>query len=223
MARIIDESFEGAGYENSWSETVGSGNTLDEDAGIPGTPPSGSGSQSLQAILAGSNPDAYSQFDRGSNEVRSYIRAYIYIDAAGEVQTSTHPLFSLRAAASVDLLSFVYRYTEGNGHHFRFEYYDSGTQVAGIMTSLSLDIWYRVEALYDSTGNAWEFRVDGDTKFSGALGNARVDARFLRVGPIGNKTDGITVNFDLVGWDTDDWIGPEAAPGGIVVLRRRRM
>ncbi|HDY89813.1 MAG TPA: hypothetical protein ENH82_17065, partial [bacterium] len=74
MARVVDESFEGAGYEESWSETAGAGNTIDEDSVIPGTPPPGAGSQCLKTIQAGTNALAYASQDWGVAEAILYCR-----------------------------------------------------------------------------------------------------------------------------------------------------
>ena len=211
MAEIFAESFEGAGYENGgWAETIGAGNTVDEDSVIPGTPPIGAGSQCLKTIQAGTNANAYASIDWGAGEAIVYARAYIYVDAWDTGNTTLQDVFVVFGV--VNNLRCQIRYTGGDGLHFRWEYYDSGEQAPGI-TAISENTWYRVEMEYNSGTNAWEFRVDGATKYSGVGSGLRVDSDDIFIGQKGSNIGGNTVYFDLLKFDDTTWVGAEAGGG----------
>ena len=81
MSRVLDEKFEGAGYQESWSETVGTGCTLDEDAATSDTgSPSGSNSQCLKVIGNGSNA-VYAENINTPPPTTFYFRVEIYLKA----------------------------------------------------------------------------------------------------------------------------------------------
>jgi hypothetical protein len=208
MARLIDESFEGTGYEESWTETIGSGNTVNEDASIPGTAPPGAGSQSLRCVLAGTNGNAYSTRASLSSQTVVYVRAYIYIDSADTSDTNEERIIAVKGF--VNNLMVDYRYTPSNSHHLIFRHYDSGEQNDGF-TTINLDQWYRYEGRYDSSANAWEHRIDGVTQNSGSITTPRTDSTDLIIGPHeGARTGATDIYFDLVAWADDDWIGAES-------------
>ncbi len=51
----LDEGFLGVGYENSWVETIGAGDVVDEDFTLSGSPPSNSCSEGLRVDADESN------------------------------------------------------------------------------------------------------------------------------------------------------------------------
>lgn len=222
MALFLDESFEGAGYENSWSETRGSTNyTCDEDASIPGTAPTGAGSQCLHTEISTTVADSYTVFDYGSGQNTSnYVRFYFYIHSdTEEVDTSILEIFKLEGA--VANLKVNYRYTASKGHHVAYGYYDNGNQSGGETTGLNTNQWYRVEAKYDSSASAYEFRIDGVSVSTGSIGVARTDSRYFQVGQEGDRGGDVTeIYFELCKWGDTGWFGaePSSSTGAAPVM-----
>ena len=216
----FNESFEGAGSENSWSETVGEGNTFDDDAGIPGTPPAGSGSQCLQTVQAGTNPQAYATIDFGSNMTIAYFRFYLYADAFDTNDTDILGIFHL--ADAVENFGVGIRYTATYGRHLYAFAYDSGdnTFVSADEAQINEDTWYRIEGKYDSDADLAEFKVDGVTIDTYVGSGLRVDTDRINIGQCGFSNVGTNANtgandiyFDLVSIDSSGWIGAESAGG----------
>ena len=219
MARLVDESFEAAGYEEAWTETVGVGNTVDEDAAIPGSAPTGSGSQCLNCILAGTNTNAYTLRDVGSSQAITYVRAYIYIDSWATSVAGSEYLVIVKGAVNNLYVSMYYsavdQYTWILGH------YDNGDANIYYKNVIQLDTWYRLEAKYDGTNSLYEFKINGVTIDSGALGTPRTDSRYFYIGCNGTRTIAADVKFDLCAWDNANWIGEEATGGGTLLLLRK--
>jgi hypothetical protein len=89
VARLIDESFEGSGYEEYWNPIEeGDGCTLNPDylhADIPGAPvpPSGAGSECLKTVSAPSGYATYAERNLGSIFGTTFTRLYVYVGAEG--------------------------------------------------------------------------------------------------------------------------------------------
>ena len=212
MARLIDENFEGTGYEESWTETMYAGNTLDEDSTIPGTPPTGSGSQCLKAIMvAGTNLDAYTT-RVVSNQNIIYARAYVYFETEGFNNTETSGGI-LRCNNSAVALAFRIIIGQNSGvFQARLDYYSASAIQSTAWVNISLGQWYRFEVQYDITNNLWEWRIDGTTQHSGSLSaNTRIPYNLI-VGILTTTSSGTTTTYtDLVAWDDTTWVGAESA------------
>lgn len=219
-ARLLDESFEGTGYEESWTEVVNTGNTLDEDATIPGVPPSGAGSECVQAIVtdATTNNDTYAYQTIG-NRSTSYVRGYIYLDQEGFSDGQSLSTLELYNSANARVAGLLIGQVGGDVI-LKFQYYSGGNMrsTAGGV-SLALDTWYRVEYKYDVAGLAWEIRIDGSTKASGSLADLTRTPDRMLVGIFGNSgTASTTLYTDLAVWDDSTWIGEEPAGGGTLTV-----
>jgi hypothetical protein len=81
-AHFVDENFEGTGYEESWTELLVAGGTLDEDANIPGTPPSGAGDDCLKATVPSAGAYALAKRVKSNQDI-SYVRAYMRVNYEG--------------------------------------------------------------------------------------------------------------------------------------------
>lgn len=209
MARIVDESFEGTGYEETWVELVDTGCTVDEDSSIPGTPPIGIGSQCLNSIVTDATNNDASTLQTKTNQNISYIRGYLYVSAEGfsnnqgfatlNIQTTTGTL-----VARIDILQLSGVLSS------RFVYWSSGAQQATAGVAISLNTWYRIEYQYDTTNLLWEWRINGVTQHSGVLAATTGTPDRLRIGIIGNTgTTGATMYTDRVAWDDTEWVGAE--------------
>jgi hypothetical protein len=168
---LIDESFEGAGYEEFSNGTVGSGCTLDPDAGIPGTPPSGSGSQCLQSISASTGFQSYAIRNLGSEQPKTFTSFYVYVGAEGLGLNSEKNIASLKDNGGNDAV--IFKLFKGNAGNlrFRFSLYNNGVWYNSNSTAaISLNNWYKIDIRYDNTGvTVWEWRLDGITQDSGNL------------------------------------------------------
>lgn len=206
---LLEESFEGTGYENAWNEGVDAGCTLDEDSSIPGTPPTGAGSQCLKAITVDEvDCNARATHVFGSSEI-VYAHAYIYIDEAiiaeGEVFRS---LATTNVGGSVCVQLFFGK--DGSGNiTCKLYYHSNGSGQNSDTFIIPLDAWIRYEYKYDKTNLAWEFRINGVTKDSGSLISPITPYR----AEIGIKSStgygSVTLYTDLVVFD-DDWVGLSA-------------
>lgn len=214
MARLIDENFEGTGYEESWSEAVSAGCTLDEDSVIPGTPPTGAGSQCLKAIiLNGTNENAYA--DRTlTNQNISYIRGYIYCSEEGLADTNVLRLLLLYDSSNTVVARVEIIQTSG-ALKLRFVYYSGGALQNTAQIAFSLNAWYRVEYKYDITNLLWEWKVDGVSQANGSLSAATKTPQKLSAGirTVSGSPTQSTVYTDLVVWDDANWPGEEAGGG----------
>lgn len=222
MADFLKESFEGSGYENSWSETEGAGNTVDEDDVGPGSLPTGGGSQCIETRLAGANADAYTTFNYGSGQnTDNYIRFYYYIHPDTDTTDTTQLIiFTLKGA--VANIRIDYRYTATDGHQLIFYIYDNGALKKYTNTNMSTGQWYRIEGLYDSVGEAYEFLIDGVSIVDGAIGTPRTDSQYIVLGPQGDRgTDELRLFFDLIAWGNDTWYGEEGAAAAVGPARKK--
>lgn len=218
MARIVDENFEGTGYEETWAETVNAGCTLDEDSTIPGTPPTGAGSQCLKTIIVDGTSESAYALQTKTNQNISYIRAYIYCSQEGLADT-----FALRLAAlynSADaLVARIIIIQVSGALKFNYQYYSGGALQSATAVNMSLNTWYRVEYKYDITNMLWEWQIDGVSQGSGSLSAATLTPDRIVTGirtVAGNPTQS-TVYTDLVVWDDATWPGAESAGGGLSI------
>lgn len=207
MARLVDENFEGTGYEETWSEGIDTGCTLDEDSTIPGIPPVGAGSQCLKAVVL--NATANDAFARRTltNQNISYVRDYVYIAEEGFADTNTvfvnallNSVNALASGTQIGQLSGVLK--------MRHSFFNNGAPQYTAWVNVSLNTWYRVEYQYDITNLLWEWKIDGATQANGTLTGATRIPTKLDVGiESNNGAAQTTVYHDLVVWDDATWPG----------------
>jgi len=223
MARIIDENLEGTGYEETWTEVVDTGCTLDEDAAIPGTPPTGAGSQCLKAItLNATNDLAYAQQILTNMNI-AYIRFYIYCDQEGLANDNLLRTTYILNSAGTTVCGVYLTQTSGV-LYLKFIYYSGGAFVtAPASFTFSLNTHYRIEYRYDVANMLWEWRVDGITQDSGSLTSATRIPNRLRTGIwFNNGGAQSTLYTDLVVWDDANWVGAESEKPSIIRKIRGR-
>jgi hypothetical protein len=202
---VIEESFEGAGYELTWTESVGSGCIVDEDhTPIPDNPPDGLGSECLRT-QTGLSADhiATATYDHGTELSRTFTTFYVNVNLPlpayfADGDTKDIGLFLDGLSAEV----------------FRLQIHKSGTQMqlqlhTGTWTSLSrdisLDTWYRIDVKYDRIDNLWEWLVDNTVADSGTLTSGhKTGIRYWSLGPLNvSQEEYVGVYFDLVSVDTE--------------------
>lgn len=204
----FSESFEGTGYENTWTETIDAGNTVDEDSTAV-SPPTCGGSHVLYTDTGGTNAQAFTLWDNGAgNNGDNRIRFYIKFNNVNTGDSATMEVFRLQGTVRNLYINFRYNPAGGLNRHLSFGYYSSGEVTVGTSSPLNEDQWYRVEARYDSTNALYEFLLDGVSLFSGSIATPRTDSRYYRLGHSGARTHNIY--FDLAKWTTTgSWIGAE--------------
>jgi hypothetical protein len=209
----FSESFEGAGYENAgWSETAGTGCTVDEDAAIPGSAPPNAGSQCLRCNSASTGFDA--RINRSiSSKTTVYLRFYMYIASEGLGDGDFARLFFGWENGYANDAFQLYVTQVAGALKLQFVYYDGGGQYPA-QADLATTTWHCVEVEFDIAGDSWELRVDDATICSGAFAGGSPDA--ANVDPIqlgAFNGSAIDVYHDLFALSWSDWVGPEVAAG----------
>lgn len=187
---ILNEGFEGTGYENSgyWE----SSGTVDPDHTHSGTPPTNSCAQALQVVASGSS--SYIQKDLGSALTYPVTVAFsMYLDSATIAQYD-----------SLDILaSWTGTWGTGPGN-LRVMNMSSGTpeyilrhigSVNSANIPIDLDTWYDVEITYASTESSSSITVgsttEGFTRNSNAMQIIRLGAESV------SSTEAATIELDL--------------------------
>jgi hypothetical protein len=182
---LISESFEGIGYEEDWSESIGTNCVLDEDSAIPGTPPVDFGSDCLKSHSDDTGYKARADLDFGYSyeEPRTFTTFYCLVKAES-LDGDEHKnigVFLDNGANTVAILR-LYESIEGD-LKFRMRCYNNGSYTDFDSGAISLNEWYKIQFMYDDTENTWEWRLDGALQGSGALtGTHRTGIREWRLG-----------------------------------------
>ncbi|MBW2172563.1 MAG: hypothetical protein JRF69_11425, partial [Deltaproteobacteria bacterium] len=198
---IISESFEGEGYEEDWSPSVGENCVLDEDySPIPGTPPVDFGSECLKSVSDDTGYKARADMDYGYSyeQPRTFTTFYCLVEdesLAGD-EFKNIGLFQDNSGNTVAILR-LFQSTEGD-LKFRIRRYNNGGYTDFDSGAISLNEWYKIQFMYDDTENTWEWRLDGALQGSGDLtGTHRTGIREWQLGfwQSGQEVTG-TIYFD---------------------------
>jgi hypothetical protein len=214
MARLLLENFERSSYDNSgWTETVGTGNIV-ESANTDVTGPSGNGV--LKTELAGTNANAYTVYDLGSNKAVVYFTTWLRVGSDSST-SDTNDIAIASVSGVVNNVNVRLRYTPTRAWHIDLRRYSNGDGAIGDLDGnsndnlqISTDTWYRVGFFYDGTNNVvtgylWD--ADGnvlDTATENIGLNLRTDSRYVTVGT-GTRTAGLELYFDAVQLDDSEW------------------
>lgn len=210
---LVDESFEGTGYEEAWTEDVGAGCTLDEDS-TDITPPWGGGSQMLKAISATTGWKAVATRDFGSEQSKTFTRYYVQITSEG-VQLSNEKNLIKASDSSGNGVYFVRFYqdtVEPTGRYFRLRLYNNGGYVLyTVPDKFSLSQWYCIEVKYDDIANEWEWRIDGVSQNSGILtGTHYTGVKTIEIGALNSsQAYDLTAYYDLIKVSDTTWVDAE--------------
>lgn len=198
--RIVDEGFEGVGYEESWTETVSGGNTLDEDS----TTVACFGSQSLKAVTtAAAAPSAYATRTFGDvNAV--FVRAWVRITENGLTGASeVGSVLIIQNSASSSTVGVQLRNNAGT-FQMRFFYYSNGGIVYTNGVNISINTWYLIEFSYDTGKMLWSWYMNGILRGSGHLTGTILTPNKLLAGIAGyTGTAQSTVHLDNVAVDNN--------------------
>lgn len=210
MGNVLNESFEGTGYEtNTWAET----SSPDEDAALLGSPISKLGSQCFTSVWPTNTTRPSAYFDFGSvSTTTTYFRFFFYILSTGIGSTDYSGLWAV--GESTDPLatsqSFSLNVLNTAGQ-LGLRVYNGTAQTA--IQNISAGTWYRVEVRWVSNGASTARiytasngqQIGSDTSFNSS---ASQDFRYLHIGTLfGDNTKGWTIQIDGIGISTTDWLG----------------
>jgi len=173
MSRIFDEKFEATGFdETGWSETVGSGSTVDEDYAVSNVDPEPSGWQTKGLrCLSTTVKFAYiaNSQDLGTNKF--FFRTEFVIVSEDLANTEQRRIIQLRANGSVAFRAILEQVS--GDLVLAFEIHEAGLGGSSTdltdTTVLSLDTRYRLEMKWDIDADTWDILLDGSSIFSGTL------------------------------------------------------
>jgi len=201
------ESFEGTGYEESWSETITGDTVIDEDS-TDVTPPTGGGSQVLKIQSVTVDDAAQTRRAFTADQPVTYTRCYVRIAAEGVSAVASADLYSTQNAA-FSLPFAIQLYKDGSSNlYLRLKLYNNGAFAYYNSDNIAnLNQWYLIEVKYDYTGATWYWKIDDVSQDSGSLtGTYRTGPRYWYLGP---KTVVYTMTayYDLFAISTTGEIG----------------
>jgi hypothetical protein len=212
MARI-DERFEGTGYQNTWTEGVGAGCTVDEDAS-PGdvSQPNFWDRQCLKIIKAG-GVAAYT-YNAYGDQNKIFTRASMVVTAKSVTEGQSVPVVEgLNGPGSVFCWLLAIFKVSG------VDYWALGAALDGANLSVytgpacSLNTRYLHEIKWDTTNDLCEWKVNGSSQFAPAsLVAGHVLNGITLLGDSTASANSFTAYYDLVAMDDTDWVGDEGQP-----------
>lgn len=215
MARLIDESFEGTGYEESWTEGLSTA-TADEDSTGPGTMPLNAGTQCLKITRptgAGDN-HVYQSFSP-SNTV--WCRAYVYIESEALSSGQSFDVIVALFTSSIGETVGGAKLSKTAGGQLQLVFnYNNGSWVDLGTANISTGQWYCVEYHQNTTTGAVQAWVDG-VSVGSVTGESlpRGNAQHISIGPRWSGSNGVTAALtmyaDLVVVDNAQRVGPESS------------
>lgn len=213
MALVFNELFEGTGYQNSWTESVGAGCTINEDAlsSAVGSP-NGWGVQCLNLVTAAS-VDNYTYSQYGDAAVR-YSRTDVHFTAWSLADGDTKRILTFTNNSLATSTINIVLYRDGAQYYIYFgPVYDGVTQDYSFGAAVSLDTTYRLETKWDTTADLFSCKINGISLGGRALTAGRVQQGSVVVG-FTYEAGTFTCYYDLVSVDDSTWVGPPAVVTG---------
>ncbi|MBW1860628.1 MAG: hypothetical protein JRI70_11390 [Deltaproteobacteria bacterium] len=197
---IISESFEGEGFEEDWSPSIGDNCVLDPDSTIPIDPPVDFGEDCLKSVSDDTGYKARADMDLGYGfeQPRTFTTFYCLVEAESleSNEEKNIGVFVDNSGSTVAMLR-LYRSIEGD-LKFRMRRYNNGGFTNFDSDAISLNTWNKIQFMYDYSESTWEWRVDGALQGSGDLiGTHRTGIREWWLGFWqSNQTETGTIYFD---------------------------
>lgn len=210
MAIILDEKFEGTGYQDTWTEAVAGGNTVDEDASPAdvGKPVRWGGS-CLKIVCSDVTSNGYTSNSNFGSQATTYLRFEVILTAESLADNE----FGLLAVAQDSVTprvaySIYFIQLAGSlyiGTTIRWDDTDNNTYVHG---PINLNQKYLIEFEWDYS-TRWAWKVDGVEQDNGTFSGA--PAAVIDNIILGNlasfSTNTYTCYVDNVAIDDADWVG----------------
>jgi hypothetical protein len=219
-ARIVDESFEGTGYEESWTEIVGSGNTLNEDYFLAEDTnsdlPPGSASECLRLVMAGNSNDTYTQRTFGNSTIANVSTTFnpksvSWSTPASGDNINLWVIYNSTNGATARLQV----YYNGSNYQLRYGYWSGGAMLftTGYTISTTQNTFYRIETKYDGSANKYRFQIynmsgsllhDIPSGADGDMTSPRVP-NYMRAGCIGTDATTAEIHFESIRIDNSSF------------------
>lgn len=193
----VEESFDPAGYDNSWAETVSAGCIVNEDYAAPAL--TGFNNQSLRISTDTAYDNAYTIFTDSQDNAVSYFRVYV------DVVSHSAAVWS----------NIIFAFSTANTQIWSVSIYNNAGQLqlrctlSGVGSSTSQNIsantGYRIEIKSNNTANAFECLLDGNSFYTSTSSPAG-DVGKIRLG-VGNDNSLSEVIFDNAGLSTSGYLG----------------
>jgi hypothetical protein len=209
---IIEEGFEGAGYEFAWDtvQALASG-TLDEDADVADVgSPAGWGSQCLKAVITGSGDTARiyeTGLNGGSGYAISYGRVGFCVTSESLANGDNQYIAKVETSGSAMLWELGLDQTAGTFRAYIDIRHDGSSNITYF--DCAVDDVLDIEVKWDSTNDVYEWKKGGVSQANGALTGSAAGWTLERIFiGMGSTPDAAaTVYYDNIGLDSSDWIG----------------
>lgn len=207
FGNIIHESFEGIGYENTWSETVGANtnNLVDEDNAevsfIGGESQVLKTSSNTMPTANATSTQAYTFNTFTADDAVFADFWYQLLDQPAST-SQTALICSLGEGANQALQIYVYKQPAYNAFYLR--YYQNGALTTTYLSNVPVLVGkdYHIKALYDITNQRVFVSVNNTIVIDASLsGTLRNNVSTFYLGHLGSTT-AISSYFDLVNLDT---------------------
>jgi hypothetical protein len=201
---LLDESFEGAGYEHSWAETIGANesNIVDQD-NTDVARPAGGGAQILKIVkditptATATASRAITIYDIGSIEPSVYVDFYVQINANGLTNPADEVKLCTLSGGSLitGMLSLI-----NSSGNIKFTYNDSNYPYALYPTAggITLDQWYHIQMSYDNINGTYSCLIDGNYVYGGIIsGTPSTGTQYITLGSASDIFT-LTAYYDLI-------------------------
>lgn len=185
---LFDEGFEATGYDNAgWSETVGSGSTVDEDSTAVARPADG-GNQCLLLQKVSPNYNSRTDYDLATERATTYTRLAVRYDAEGlsdgnEIRIAT--AYDNNGIADANRVWELRLFQSSNQLKYRVYVFNAGSLTQQNQDSLgrAASTWSKHEIKYNYADNTFEWRVDGGSLSTVSLsGTRKTGVRYITLG-----------------------------------------
>jgi hypothetical protein len=220
---IVDERFENnSGYDMvGWTETTGTGVTVDEDEATIGGDPSNWGDEYLEIICNG-DENAYTTYNNLGSLSVSYFRFEIIlpnIASASYIDTEPFVVVTDNSSSNVFWLYLVDEDMAGFSVNIR-SYHDGSSNNYACLTNITENTRHRIEVKWDAVNNVWAWRIDDvdqrndqDTsapiESEGTISGGPTDTDNLSIGFIEKGVSSVQydINMDNIAVEVSTWIG----------------
>lgn len=219
MTIILNERFGGVGYENAWTEVVGGGNSLNEDANaaLAGSPDNWL-SECLQIIVSNATFNAYISKSITSLAI-SFIRFEFVVTA--ETLANNDVMVLAAGMGSATTAWFVGLFQTAGVVYIIADMRHNGSPNLVVYDPLVIGSKYRVEVKWDAATDTWEWWLNDVSKASGSLTSAHVTAiDTLTIGSTAvahSKT--MTFYIDNIAIDDSSFLGSRGLPATLSIRK----
>ena len=163
MAVVIDECYEGEGYEESWNgESVSAGCTYDEDYDTSNVgSPSGWADDCLRVALTAGSDNSYNSINFADQAV-SYLRVSIVVVSSSLTSGQEAWFCACEDNGGSETAYHLYLHNDGSNLKFIIKSrHDGSSNTYTGFPNVATSTKYIIEVKWDANANAWAWRIDG--------------------------------------------------------------